>query len=130
MSRIRSKNTKPEVVVRKFLHAQGFRFRLHVKNLPGSPDIVLPKYRTVIFIHGCFWHGHEGCKKATLPKTRTEWWANKISRNIEHDQHSASALRELGWRVLVVWQCQIKDEWQKKLVKELLSAPDTSLNAA
>ena len=93
MSRIKGKNTKPEILVRKFLFAHGFRYRINVKNLPGKPDIVLPKYRTVIFIQGCFWHGHEGCKFFVVPKTRTEWWMDKISHNIENDiakQHQLS----------------------------------------
>jgi DNA mismatch endonuclease (patch repair protein) len=85
MSRIRAKDTKAEMLVRRYLHAQGFRYRLHVKDLPGKPDIVLPKYKTVIFIHGCFWHGHEGCKNFVVPKTRTEWWMEKIGRNREND---------------------------------------------
>ncbi len=85
MSRIKGKNTKPEMLVRKFLHANGFRYRLHVKNLPGKPDIVLPKYKTVIFVHGCFWHGHEHCKYFVVPKTRTDWWLNKINSNITND---------------------------------------------
>jgi DNA mismatch endonuclease (patch repair protein) len=108
MSRIKGKNTKPEMLVRKFLHANGFRYRLHVKNLPGKPDIVLPKYKTVIFVHGCFWHGHEGCKYFVVPKTRTEWWLNKINGNVENDQKAETALKNRGWRIIVLWECQLK----------------------
>jgi len=94
MSRIKGKNTKPEMLVRKFLHANGFRYRLHVKDLPGKPDIVLPKYKTVIFVHGCFWHGHEHCKYFVVPKTRTDWWINKINSNITNDAKAIIALKK------------------------------------
>src|SRR4030095_16151820 len=96
MSQIKSRNTKPEMLVRKFLHAHGFRYRLHVKDLPGKPDIVLPKYRTVIFVHGCFWHGHEGCPYFVVPKTRTEWWVEKIEKNKENDQKKQLAIEREG----------------------------------
>jgi len=123
MSRIRSKDTKPEMLVRKFLHKNGFRYRLHVKNLPGKPDIVLPKYKTVIFIHGCFWHGHEGCKKAALPTTRTEWWATKINSNIKNGDISVNSLVNTGWKVFVIWTCDLHknkiDETLNNLIKEL-----------
>jgi len=108
MSRIKGKDTKPEMIVRKFLFSKGFRYRLHVKNLPGKPDIVLPKYKTVIFIHGCFWHGHEGCKYFVVPKTRTEWWLNKIIGNISNDNRNAELLKLEGWRVLNLWECDLK----------------------
>ncbi len=108
MSRIRSKDTKPEMLVRRFLHKNGFRYRLHVKDLPGKPDIVLPKYKTVIFIHGCFWHGHEGCKYYVVPKTRTEWWINKITRNKEVDSESKIKLESMGWKVREIWSCELK----------------------
>ena len=108
MSRIRSKDTKPEMLVRKFLHKNGFRYRLHVKNLPGKPDIVLPKYKTVIFIHGCFWHGHEGCRYYVVPKTRTEWWLNKIGTNISNDANAEKALEDAGWKIIKIWECQLK----------------------
>ncbi|MEO6734405.1 MAG: very short patch repair endonuclease [Ferruginibacter sp.] len=107
MSRIKGKDTKPEMLVRKFLHAHGFRYRLHDKKLPGKPDIVLPKYKTVIFVHGCFWHGHEGCKKAALPKTRTNWWKYKISTNKKNDSNSILKLRSQGWQVIEIWQCEL-----------------------
>ena len=108
MSRIRSKDTKPEMIVRKFLHGQGFRYRLHVKDLPGKPDLVLPKYKTVIFIHGCFFHGHKDCKYFVVPKTRTDWWMNKINGNIANDAKAFKALNELGWKVLEIWECELK----------------------
>ncbi|GHA71056.1 very short patch repair endonuclease [Pontibacter akesuensis] len=108
MSRIKGKNTKPEVLLRKELFKRGFRYRIHDKKLIGKPDIVLPKYRTVIFVHGCFWHGHEGCRYFVIPKTRTEWWQNKISGNVERDAKAVIALKELGWRVLTVWECELK----------------------
>lgn len=107
MSRIRSQNTKPEVIVRKYLFAKGFRYRVNVKKLPGSPDIVLRKYRTAIFIHGCFWHGHENCKIAHIPKTRTEWWKKKIQRNIERDNDTRAKLKGMGWRTMLIWECQL-----------------------
>ena len=96
MSRIKAKDTKPELLVRKYLFCKGFRYRVNVKDLPGKPDIVLPKYKTVIFIHGCFWHGHEGCKYFVIPKTRTEWWTEKIRKNKERDQQEHEALRNQG----------------------------------
>jgi DNA mismatch endonuclease (patch repair protein) len=108
MSRIKGKNTKPEILVRKFLHSKGFRFRLHVKNLPGKPDIVLPKYKTVIFVHGCFWHGHSNCKYAKLPETRKEWWQKKIERNKELDTINKRKLRKEKLKVVEIWQCKLK----------------------
>lgn len=110
MSHIRSKDTKPEMLVRKFLNENGFRFRLHVKDLPGNPDIVLPKYKTVIFVHGCFWHGHEGCKYYTIPETRKEWWISKINRNKEVDSKSRKVLELEGWKVLEIWGCELKKQ--------------------
>lgn len=108
MSRIRAKDTKPEMLVRQFLHANGFRYRLHVKTLPGKPDIVLPKYKTVIFVHGCFWHGHKGCKYYVEPKTRTKWWVAKIDRNKANDEKAVKALRKEGWKVVNLWECKLK----------------------
>jgi len=107
MSHIRSKNTRPEELVRKALFALGFRYRKNVKNLPGKPDIVLPKYRAVIFVNGCFWHGHHDCKKATLPATNTEFWLKKISSNIIRDEKTYVELSGIGYKVLVVWQCEL-----------------------
>jgi len=110
MSGIRGKNTKPEIIVRKFLHAAGFRFRLHVKDLPGKPDLVLPKYRTVIFVHGCFWHQHPGCKYAYSPKTNQVFWKTKLMGNVERDARHAIALKEQGWRCEVIWECEVANQ--------------------
>ena len=110
MSQIKGSNTKPEILVRKFLFSKGFRYRINDKKLPGKPDIVLPKYKTVIFVNGCFWHGHENCKYFTLPKTRTEWWKEKIEKNIENDLNKHSQLLDLGYRVLMIWECEIKSK--------------------
>lgn len=109
MSRIKGKNTKPEMLVRKFLFANGFRYRLHDNKLPGKPDIVLPKYKTVIFVNGCFWHGHKGCKFAALPKTRTKWWSQKIEGTCQRDEASEILLNSFGWKVLTVWTCELKN---------------------
>ncbi len=107
MSGIRGKDTKPEIVVRRLLHRLGYRFRLHRKDLPGRPDIVLPKWRTVIFVNGCYWHGHEDCHLFRTPKTRTEFWINKIESNQARDQRNYCALGEAGWRVLIIWECAV-----------------------
>jgi DNA mismatch endonuclease (patch repair protein) len=108
MSRIKGKDTKPEMLVRKFLFSRGFRYRLHDKKKPGKPDIVLPKYKAVIFVHGCFWHGHQSCKYFVVPKTRTDWWLEKIGRNIANDEKAVAALKEKGWNVIVIWECELK----------------------
>src|SRR5690349_13018575 len=105
MSRIRSKNTKPEIRLRKILFASGFRFRLHDKTLPGKPDIVLKKYKTVIFVHGCFWHGHQHCKYFVVPKTKTDWWLTKITGNRNNDKLKIERLRQAGWNVIEVFEC-------------------------
>ena len=107
MSGIRGKNTRPELLIRKALHARGFRYRLHCKDLPGNPDLCLPKYRAVIFVHGCFWHGH-GCHLFKWPKTRPEFWRQKIGRNCEVDEKARERLLSAGWRVAVVWECALK----------------------
>lgn len=108
MSQIRSTDSKPEVLVRKYLFSKGLRYRKNVKSLPGKPDIVLPKYKTVVFVNGCFWHGHHGCKYFVMPKTNTDYWSSKIYRNIERDQENYSKLEVLGWNVITVWECQLK----------------------
>ena len=108
MSRIRSKDTTPERIVRSFLHRNGFRFRLHVKDLPGTPDIVLPKYKTVIEVRGCYWHRHPGCKYAYAPKTRVEFWSRKFAENVARDKKTEQALKKLGWRVIVIWECEVE----------------------
>ena len=106
MAQIRGKDTKPEVLVRSVLHRMGFRFRLHGKDLPGRPDIVLPRYRAVIFVHGCFWHRHRGCRNCTTPTRRREWWIKKLEGNVVRDRFQEQALRKLGWRTMVVWECE------------------------
>lgn len=118
MSRIRSKNTNPEIVVRSLLHRLGYRFTVNGpknKHLPGRPDIILPKYNTVIFVHGCFWHGHAGCKDFRLPKSRTDWWRVKIEGNMRRDEHNMEALHRLGWKVVTIWSCELSNK--KKLSK-------------
>ena len=120
MSQIKGKNTKPEILVRKFLHANGFRYRLHVKGLPGKPDIVLPKYKTAIFVHGCFWHGHKDCKYFVVPKTRTEWWLNKINSNIANDTKAVKALKKDGWKIIHLWQCNLKPLKTERALASLL----------
>lgn len=109
MSHVKGRNTAPELVVRKLLHRLGYRFRLHRKDLPGTPDIVLPKYRTVIFVHGCFWHGHSGCPRAARPTSNADFWNNKIDKNMARDSKAQEDLAVLGWQALVIWQCQIRD---------------------
>jgi DNA mismatch endonuclease, patch repair protein len=120
MSRIKGKDTKPEMVVRKFLFANGFRYRLHDKKLPGKPDIVLPKYKTVIFVHGCFWHGHEGCRYFKMPQTNTAFWMQKIERNKEIDYSSKQDLIRLGYKVLIIWECELKPTNKNDFLDNLL----------
>ena len=108
MSAVKGKDTKPEMIVRKYLFSKGLRYRLHVRSLPGNPDIVLPKYKTVVFINGCFWHGHEGCKYYRLPKTNIDFWESKITNNKNRDCQNEIKLEELGWRVIRFWECEIK----------------------
>lgn len=123
MSCIKGKNTKPEEIVRKYLFSLGFRYRKNDKRLPGTPDIVLPKYRTVIFVNGCFWHGHQGCRYFVVPKTNTEFWMNKIDANRARDQKKISELEAMGWRVIVIWECELKqgkqDDTLRRIVKML-----------
>lgn len=119
MSKIKGKDTKPELLVRKFLHENGFRYRLHVKDLPGKPDIVLPKYKTVIFVHGCFWHGHENCKYYVVPKTRTEWWQDKINGNITKDKFVEDKLLLAGWKILKLWECELKPNFKNENLRLL-----------
>ena len=121
MSHVRGKDTKPEVMVRKFLFAQGFRYRLYRKDLPGKLDIVLPKYNTVIFINGCFWHGHSGCKYATIPEANHDFWLAKISGNIERDKSNYAKLYELGWKVIEIWQCELKPKFREQTLNNLLT---------
>jgi len=121
MSKIKGKNTKPELLVRKFLFSHGLRYKLHDKNLPGKPDLVFPKYNTVVFIHGCFWHGHGGCKYFVVPKTRTEWWLNKINGNKIKDSDSFEKLIHEGWKVIVIWECDLKPDKKGETLENLLS---------
>ena len=109
MSRIRGRDTKPELVVRRIAHRLGFRFRLHRKDLPGSPDIVFPRYRAIIMVHGCFWHRHPGCKYAYTPKTRVQFWRQKFEGNVVRDRRNERALSERGWRTTVIWECETKN---------------------
>lgn len=120
MSGIRGKNTRPEIIVRQALHRAGFRFRLHRKDLPGKPDIVLPKYHAVIFVHGCFWHGHD-CRYFKVPKTRTDFWLSKIIANTRRDRIQEDALRSAGWSVFTVWECELRDktDWLSPLSEKL-----------
>lgn len=120
MKSVKSKNTKPEIIVRRMLHNLGFRFRIHRKDLPGKPDIVLPRYRKVIFVHGCFWHHHEGCKKSQLPETNREFWQEKIEKNRIRDCMNIKKLHELGWGTLVIWECEIAKSKQSSLETKLL----------
>ena len=113
-------DTKPEMTVRKFLHENGLRYRLHIKALPGNPDIVLTKYKSVIFVNGCFWHGHSGCRYFKLPQTRKEWWAKKLTRNAEKDEENIELLKKLQWRVLCIWECDLKPAKANKTLRKLL----------
>lgn len=115
MSRIHASDTSIEVKVRRFLFSQGYRYRKNVKDLPGKPDIVLPKYRTVIFVHGCFWHRHDGCKDATMPKTRVEFWQTKFQKNVENDKKHQEELECLGWSVLTLWECDINKRFDETM---------------
>ncbi len=119
MSHVSGKNTKPELVVRSLLHKMGYRFRLHRKDLPGKPDITLPKYKKVIFVHGCFWHGHTDCPRSKRPTTNKKFWREKLDKNRERDKASVNNLKELGWDVLVVWTCEVNNVF--KLKSKLLS---------
>ncbi len=119
MSRIKAKNTRPEILVRKFLHGKGLRFRLHPAGMPGKPDVVLPKHKTVIFVHGCFWHGHTGCRYFVVPKSRTEFWTEKIGSNQVRDQKAAHELTAAGWRVITVWECELKPALREQTLNRL-----------
>ncbi len=119
MSSIRSKDTKPEMLVRRYLFSRGFRFRINVKRLPGPPDIVLRKYRTVIFVNGCFWHGHEGCRYFVLPKSNVDFWKDKIERNQKRDLKKRIELRDMGWHVIQVWECQLKPKEREMTLKSI-----------
>ncbi len=119
MSKIQGKNTKPEELVRKYLFSKGFRYRKNDKRLPGSPDIVLPRYKTVVFINGCFWHKHDNCKYFKIPETNTEFWNKKLNGNVERDKRIISDLKGKGWRVIVVWECELKPKTREKTLNKL-----------
>ena len=129
MSRIRNKNTKPEELVRKFLFSQGFRYRKNDARLPGKPDIVLPKYRTVIFVNGCFWHKHEGCKYFVWPENNAEFWREKILSNVERDQRNYEQLQHMGWNIIVVWECELKKELRSETLNKIVKAITSSSTA-
>lgn len=120
MSCIRNANTKPEIIVRKYLFSQGFRYRLNVRKLPGTPDIVLSKYRTVVFINGCFWHGHSGCKYFVWPQNNSAFWKKKIEQNIKRDEEQVEKLKKLGWNPVVIWECWLKPEKREETLKNLV----------
>ncbi|TKB46011.1 DNA mismatch endonuclease Vsr [Ferrimonas sediminicola] len=130
MSKVKSKDTSPEIVLRRVLHRLGLRFRLHRKDLPGHPDIVLPRYKAVVMVHGCFWHHHSGCKNATVPDTNTEFWMEKFARNVERDARVENELKELGWRVFVVWECELNTTSTARETGERLAGLITSNVAA
>lgn len=119
MSRIRSTNSKPEDIVRKYLFSKGLRYRKNVKTLPGKPDVVLTKYKTVIFVNGCFWHGHQGCRYFVMPKSNTEYWNKKIAGNVERDRNVIVQLEGLGWNVITVWECQLKKDKRENTLEYL-----------
>ena len=121
MSRIKGRDTKPEMLVRKYLYAHGIRYRLYNKNLPGKPDLTLSKYHTAIFVNGCFWHGHKGCKYFVLPKTRTEWWQQKIEESLKRDSITMKELNELGWNSTVIWECELKPEKRNTSLANILT---------
>lgn len=126
MASVKSKNTKPEKIVRSLLHGLGYRFRIHKKDLPGNPDIVLPKYKTVLFVHGCFWHQHEGCPKSVRPQSRKDFWNTKLNENITRDKANLEKLRRFGWDVHVIWECQTFDLDQLKTYLITLMSEKTS----
>jgi DNA mismatch endonuclease (patch repair protein) len=129
MARVKGRDTRPERIVRSLVHGMGYRFRLHRKDLPGKPDIVLPRHRKIIFVHGCFWHGHPGCRRAARPTSNTEFWDRKLSANIERDRRARRELEERGWDVLVIWECEVRDvEGLRHRLREFLALP-TSVNA-
>ena len=122
MSRIKGANTKPEMKVRKFLFAKGLRYRLHQTKLPGKPDIVFPKYKKVIFVNGCFWHGHQGCNQFKLPITRHEWWKEKIKQTQERDNKNYKLLKKYGWKVFIIWECDLKSKKLEKTMNKIYSS--------
>lgn len=130
MAAVKGKDTKPEMIVRKYLFSRGMRFRVQVRKLPGNPDIVLPKYKTVILVNGCFWHGHEDCKYFRLPKSNVEFWKEKIERNIERDKESMQALFDLGWKVVRVWECELRNKANREETLNKIYTSITSPNGS
>jgi DNA mismatch endonuclease (patch repair protein) len=128
MSHVKGRDTKPEILVRSLLHRMGFRFRLQARDLPGKPDIVLPKWKTVVFVNGCFWHRHKGCKHATTPSTHVEYWTKKFKENVKRDRYNRSRLKKEGWRVLTIWECELRD--MEKLSAKVRKFFDETKNAA
>jgi len=118
MSQIQSKNTKPELIVRKYLFARGLRYRLHLRDLPGSPDLVFPKYKKAVFVNGCFWHRHN-CRYATTPKTNTEFWLKKFAKNVERDDKNYTMLKDMGWDIIIVWECMLKKDSREDTLEQL-----------
>lgn len=125
MSRIRGRDTKPEFVVRKWLWANGYRYRLYRKDLPSRPDIVLPRYRTAVFIDGCFWHHHQNCHYATIPATRTEWWIEKFRKTAERDRNAVQKLENAGWKVITIWECEIKNGQYEQILRNWFCKTET-----
>ncbi|MCL2294234.1 MAG: very short patch repair endonuclease [Spirochaetes bacterium] len=121
MSKVSGKDTKPEILVRKYLFSMGFRYRKNVNYLPGKPDIVLPKYKTIIFIHGCFWHGHKNCEAAKLPVSNADYWTMKVTSNIERDSKNKKLLKKLGWNVIIIWECELKTKNRNKRLGMLVN---------
>ncbi|MFH1139876.1 MAG: very short patch repair endonuclease [Pseudomonadota bacterium] len=130
MARVKGKDTKPEKVVRSILHRMGYRFRLHRKDLPGKPDIVLPRHKKIIFVHGCFWHGHEGCSRARRPSTNESFWNTKLNRNQKRDLDNQEILRRSGWKILILWECQIKDIENTVIILERFLNGDVEANTS
>lgn len=120
MSKVSGKDTKPEILVRKYLFSKGFRYRKNVKDLPGKPDIVLPRHKAIIFIHGCFWHGHEGCEAAKLPASNVDYWMKKVASNITRDSHNIHLLKETGWNVIIIWECELKSKNREQRLLQLI----------
>ena len=121
MAAIKGKDTKPEITVRKFLFSKGFRYKLYDKSLPGKPDLVLPKYKTVIFVHGCFWHGHVDCRYFVIPKTRTEWWKTKIERNKQLDDENYVKLKKMGWKIITIFECRLRPKFRNRTLQHLMT---------
>jgi DNA mismatch endonuclease (patch repair protein) len=129
MRRIRGKNTRPEMFVRRLVYGMGYRFRLHRKDLPGCPDLVFPRYKKALFVHGCFWHSHPGCKRATIPKSHQDYWRSKLEKNRDRDKKSQAALLAAGWDIMIVWECEIKNNDLTEKIKLFLSQPVLSHSA-